>query len=416
MEAKERWSFLEGVAPHTRAVFDAAVRLDANPVLHDVPVAALRLPPIEPKAATWSVILDDASEVEPSVTVREVLLRYALTRAIVDQGSDIVGVEMWHRLLVERCYSRGIAILHRPREMVERYSEVLDIGDDARREVTEIRAGIWAKASPTKRSPGQYNVFTVDGMRGGTQAHWFLSARFFPALLLAASVPGGLSRLVFEEGPSTERPVDMARRLRNERKYGLGWCLGDKAADLFAKWAVGTLRLTPPARGWTAGDTVIPMDQRIGRVMMRCGLMDEFFDAAHLVRNASSMFTDLASQAPPGDGRLPDKPYHLTVMNFRRSATARRAAAVAWLGSAWRDSASTPPPKWQPQEVVGLLCRTAAAAHRADFTPVDLDDIFMEIGDKWCTDQAPACDACPFSAGCHANNAPDALPLKKYIT
>ena len=418
MDATEAWAGLRSVAPHTAAVFDVASATHSHPVLHDIPSAALGLPEITPLDPTWTAVLDGLSTLDPQVSVRELLLRYALSRAIVDQGSDILGVEMWHRRLVERCYASGIAFLHRPTEMVQRYSEVLDLADSIRADVTDERASKWADASPT-RSPGRYSVFTVDGMRGGTQAHWFLSARFFPALLLAGSVPGGLTRLVFEAGTATERPVEMARRLRNDRKYGLGWCLGDKAADLFAKWAVGTLALTPPgSRSWTPGDTVIPMDQRIGRVMMRTGFMDEFFSVAYLVRHARDMFTDLEPGTPsPADpAEIPNKRLHLTVMNFRRAAVVRSPAIKARLDDAWRSQSTDPTPRWQPQEVVSILCRTITAATPHTLTPVGLDDLFMEIGETWCTDQSPSCPPCPFAAACQANNEATANPLKKYIT
>lgn len=418
MDATEAWAGLRVVAPHSAAIFDVAATSASRPVLHDIPTEALALPEITPLDPTWPAVLDRPTTLDPQISVRELLLRYALSRAIVDQGSDILGVEMWHRRLVERAYASGIAFLHRPTEMVQRYSEVLDLADSIREEVTEERASKWAEASPT-RSAGRYSVFTVDGMRGGTQAHWFLSARFFPALLLAGSVPGGLTRLVFEAGSATERPVGMARRLRNDRKYGLGWCLGDKAADLFAKWVVGTLALTPPySRPWTPGDTVIPMDQRIGRVMMRTGFMDEFFNVAYLVRHARNIFTDLEPTTPiPADqDEIPDKRFHLTVMNFRRAAVVRSAAIKARLDDAWRSQSADTAPRWQPQEVVSILCRTITAATSYTLTPVGLDDLFMEIGETWCTDQSPNCSACPFAAACQANNAPAAGALKKYIT
>ena len=52
-----------------------------------------------------------------------------------------------------------------------------------------------------------------------------------------------------------------------DAKYGLGFGIGDKAADLFVKWAIGCLDLTPPKqRNWRPTEAVIPMDQRIGRV------------------------------------------------------------------------------------------------------------------------------------------------------
>ncbi len=377
-------------------------------MLADLP-QGLGLPDDDPTSADWAQRLDEPTTID-STPKRELLLRYLLTRAIVDQGSDVHGVEMWHRALLEDCYAAGIYLLHRPEDFVARYADVIRIADGRRQWVVAERSELWANQS-ARRSAGSYTPFNVDGMRGGKQAHWFVSARFFPALLLARARPGGLSQLVFEDGPADESPLGMARRLRQDPLVGLGWCLGDKAADLFAKWAIGTLRLTPPTqRPWTAMDTSIPMDQRIGRVLMRCGVMDEFFDIPKLLRTKQGMLANLENiELPEGDA-IPAGSFFLTVRDFRRYARASRPSAVEWLGRKKHGRG------WLPQEVISELCRSLSAATGKEFTPVHLDDFFMEVADKWCWDQAPQCSTCPLSTSCQANNDPTRASLKFFIT
>ena len=408
------WSDLGDFAPHTKGVWEAVAELYPSSTLADYP-ECLGLPPIDPESAEWMAVLGQPSQRDRQVTNREVLLRYALSRAIVDQGTDFLGVEMWHRLLIERCYAAGIPILHAPLTLVDRYSDVLDIADGARVEVTAARADVWAAASPNRKA-GSYTPFNVDGLRGGTQAHWFLSARFFPALLLAHAAPGGLTEVLFG-GLQGESLLEASRRIRNDTRIGLGHCIGDKATDLFVKWAVGTLRLQPAGHRWTPMDVPIPMDQRIGRVMMRSGFMDEFFNTAELMRSYGAMWADETGWGlPADDAALPEAPYFLKVMEFRRNARAtRRPEAAAWLASAWAAIRDGRPPVWPPQTVVTMLCE-AAARDGIEVTPVTLDDAFMAIAENRCTDRDPMCNECPLSEVCQAHTDPDRSMLKLYFT
>ena len=416
-QASAQWQALGAFAPHTKAVFEHALAASADAILGDIP-ACLDLPEPDPVDAAWDAALALPTTEDGSVTVRELYLRYVLTRAIVDQGSDIQGVEMWHSQVIERCYgaSPPIAFLHSPSSFVERYPDVLAIAAEAARDVTAARAKDWADAAPG-RTAGAYTPFNVNGMRGGKQAHWFTSARLFPAVLLSHALSGGLTDVVFRAGPPAERPLGMARRLRNDPVLGLGWCLGDKAADLFTKWAVGSLRLTPSRpRDWAPIDVAIPMDQRIGRLMMRTGLMDEFFGVPHLISDRV-MFENRAAVPIPAAPAIPDGVFCLTVMEFRRRGRVPHGSpAAAWLNGAWRLYRTGPQPNWAPQEVVAILCQAASAALGRQLSPVHLDDLFMRVGGTWCIDPTPVCVGCVFERSCQANNDANRAPLKRYIT
>jgi hypothetical protein len=235
-----------------------------------------------------------------------------------------------------------------------------------------------------------------------------------PALLLAEAEPGGLTQVVFN-GPTGERPLGMARRLRNDRRLGLGFCLGDKAADLFAKWAIGTLRLAPATSTWTGADTVIPMDQRIGRVMMRTGFMDELFDVLRLLERP--MFEYRGRLPKPAIGEPLPSPYFLTVRDFRRTGRLRRdTLASAWFANYWNAHRLGQRTPIGPQEALSVLCRALSDSSGKDVTPVEVDDAFMQIGQEWCWDIDPNCEACPLSSTCQANNEPSRQALKLYFT
>lgn len=405
------WDRLEAVAPHTKAVFEVAASQARDPSLNGLPWALIGMNQEDPQAPGWQTYLDSPSRLNSVITNRELLLRYLLSRAIIDQGADVVGVEMRHTAILEAAYgsSPPLLLLHEPGALSARYPYLPEAAARAEAEVTRVRAPIWAARS-ARRQRGTYTPYNAPA---GRYSHWFLAARFYPALLLALAVEGGLTEIVFCLGGRDERPIEMARRLRNDVSYGLGYCLGDKAADLFPKWVVGTFRLTPAhTKLWVPADTVIPMDQRIGRLIMRTGLMDEFFGVARLLDKPMVDYRGTGTRAN-GQG-LVAAPHYLTVRDFRRRARVPAGHARAWLNAAWHEFHAARPPAWDPQEVVSVLCRTLSGHLGREFTPVHLDDAFMAAGELACSDELPTCTACPFGTACQANSGVAAL--KGYFT
>jgi hypothetical protein len=408
------WAELRISAPRTQALLDSAASVKPQPVLSEIP-AVLGIPSIEVGSREWGVFL--STESEKGVTFREVLLRWLITRAIVDQGSDIVGVEKWHSGLINDCYGVGIRLLHDPIRALVRYEEIVEIADRQRLEVTEMRAQQWADGSPG-RKVGQYTPFNVDGMRGGKQAHWFVSARMLPGLLVGFLSGGGLTQHVFGNAMS-ETPSEMARRLKNDAVRGLGWSMGDKACDLFAKWAIGTFRLGEGLEiPWLPEDCPLPMDQRIGRVLLRTGFMDEFFDVSRVMSIKSNGFVSTSKplqERPVAFGPIPNGPWHLTVMNFRRNSKVKNDHLITWLNEVASESHAIKPKRWGPQDVLSMLCRSYNQSHENLVTPVELDDFLMNIATP-CSDNDPVCVDCLLTEVCQANNEPTMSSLKKYFT
>jgi hypothetical protein len=267
------------------------------------------------------------------------------------------------------------------------------------------------------RKENSYNVFNVDGQRSfGKHTHAFVAGRMLPALLSSLVVEGGLTELVFGSA-SRETPRQMARRIRDDKTVGLGACIGDKACDLFAKWAVGQFNLgaglgTP----WLPADCPLPMDQRVGRVLMRCGFMDEFFGVVQVASLKTNGFTPpIGSKRPDVGDFLPDGVWHLTVKDFRRNSFVRDSALVEWLEQVASESGVISVDKWYPQDVLSMLCRAHDSSQKSGISPVELDDYLMYLAEG-CTDEDPNCRKCDLRGSCQANNEEAMTGLKKYKT
>ena len=431
------WDDLQGFAPHTKATWETLGNSPARAVLDSVP-NWLFGKPVDPGAPGWANFLDEIPVPHrgDGLSNREIMLRYILTRAIVDQGADIEGVHQWHDDTLSRSRAIGIDVLTDLTTTIQRYKEVVDIADEVCREVFADRAEAWAADSPGK-SPKQYSVFTINGIRTKGTAHWFVSTRVLPVILLGQLHPDGLAGLVFDRC-SSETPKQMAQRVRNgveetgsdgqtmvDDRYGLDYVIGDKACDLFAKWVVGSFHVHDgiPNCPWQPIDCPIPMDQRIGILMIRCGFMEEFFGVAREMSIASHGWEPKGAAGMQGtrpsktDPRLPLGLWHLWVMNFRRQGVVRVPPALSWARSAAKKFGLSPK-RIGPQELVTLLCHAYNEKYSPVplLSPVDVDDFFMAVGGSPCSDADPDCPSCALKTACMANNAPGFDRLKDYST
>ena len=114
-----------------------------------------------------------------------------------------------------------------------------------------------------------------------------------------------------------------------------------------------------------------------------------------------------------GEDIIPDGRWFLRVMEFRRKSRVEKGAALTWLKDEWREGArSEKPPRFGPQEVIGLLCKSLNREKGLKITPVEIDDNFMRIGGSVCTDVDPQCTKCDLQFVCQANNDPKKVNLK----
>ncbi|MCG3770205.1 MAG: hypothetical protein JW384_01348 [Nitrosomonadaceae bacterium] len=414
------WDDLNRFAPRTKAVWETIGTHHVEPVLEHAPEWLVPAG-MDQTNSEWGVFLN--KELESGITNRERLLRYLITRSVVDQGSDIIGVEMWHEGTFSSLYEDKIPLLDDLTLAVAKYPQILATADAHRQIVTEARAEKWASVEKGRQA-ASYSPYMVDGQRGKGNTHWFLTARVFPTLFLAKVSPGGLTGHVFGQS-AHEMPKEMARRLRNDKnlKDGLSWVMGDKACDLFAKWAIGSFRLADGLDcRWTPADCPIPMDQRIGRLMIRTGFMDEFYGVVGEMSVKTHGFEPKSSQSRPeaNDAIIPSGEWFLTVMDFRRRAKVpktRRPDALAWVNKAKKvmglpEEADV----YYPQDVVSLLCRAYSENFDRLLTPVEIDDFFMAVGGADCKDHDPTCGGCRLRNVCQANNDIEMSNLKYCYT
>ena len=103
-------------------------------------------------------------------TRRELVTRFLLLCAVLDQGPDIEGVRKLLTQVLNRLYESEIRILHRPldffRELNISAEEILE----KHRVVKAERMDEWARINQT--TPGKYNLF-MDGRKAGFELRRF---------------------------------------------------------------------------------------------------------------------------------------------------------------------------------------------------------------------------------------------------
>jgi hypothetical protein len=186
--------------------------------------------------------LDDR---DGSCTRREMLARYLLLNAVLDQGPDIKGVRDMLVNVVNSLYRREIRIFHRPLSLFEHIGVSVNEIVEKHAGVKAIRKNIWAKENQVK-NPDKYNLF----MDNSTQVLGYAVYRW--------GVPLALSLLLEMDFGANEdmRSVAlitylqkhksaeaMSSTLKTHPRYGLGKAIGDKACHLFAKWICSSFGL-----------------------------------------------------------------------------------------------------------------------------------------------------------------------------
>ena len=145
------WSELGSFAPHTKATFESIGRAKIHPVLERIPRWLMDVN-FDQSSSNWGEFLNEKTSY--GISNRERLLRYLITRSVVDQGSDIAGVEEWHEGTFSRCYEMGIPLLDDLSLVVTRYSEILQIADEFRLQTIEHTHGPICQRTGKKRPIG----------------------------------------------------------------------------------------------------------------------------------------------------------------------------------------------------------------------------------------------------------------------
>lgn len=208
-------------------------------------------------------------------TRREILTRYLLLSAVLDQGPDLEGVRLLLKDVVNALYKKEIRLLHKPLDFFKELRISVDEILEKHFGIKNLRANKWAKEN--KSNPNKYNLFT-DGTKqvlGYTVYRWGVPL-CVPHLLekdLQKNKEESLEPLVnyIENWDSAEI---MSQQIKDNERYGIGKAIGDKAGHLFAKMYIHTFKLVKRKdNSFGPLSYELPFDSNAGRVLFRTGFL-----------------------------------------------------------------------------------------------------------------------------------------------
>ncbi len=98
--------------------------------------------------------LDDR---DGSCTRREILLRFLVLNAVIDQGPEMVGVRMLLVGVTNELYRKEIRFLHRPLAFFQELGIAIEQILEKHKSIKGVRAAVWAAENQT--NPERYNLF-----------------------------------------------------------------------------------------------------------------------------------------------------------------------------------------------------------------------------------------------------------------
>lgn len=326
-------------------------------------------------------------------TRRELLLRYLLLSAVLDQGPDVVGIR---RLLVEvtnDLYRREVRFLHKPLLFFQELGVSVDQILEKHKTIKTLRAEVWAAANQSK--PERYNLFMDNTRQVLNYAVFRWGVPLALPLLLERDCQEDEKRSAvladyLEHWSSAER---MSQKLKDDERYGLGKAIGDKACHLYAKWIVSGFRLIRRNElAWADFSYEVPYDSNAGRVLWRTG---------YLLRWATE--SDYLKRLVIQRGRGKRNLDYIRVTNIRGMPTQRVPEPYSGyytdLTVRYLRVNKRRPQKIEIQRIQHLYLLDNFA--ETSLTPAHFDDGLMYIGTQFCYNHSePNCPQCPISFLC----------------
>jgi hypothetical protein len=330
-------------------------------------------------------------------TRREIIARFLLLNAVLDQGSDMEGVRQLLADTLNQLYAREIRILHKPIQFFQELGFAIDKIDEVHEIVRKLREPGWRERNKTRK---RYNLF----MDGTTQTLNYAVFRWgvplSVPLALSQNMPDSSELLLdFLENEDNDWPCSsemMSQKLKDHPKYGLGKAIGDKAAHLFAKWMVYTFpvakkRDTP---SWGPYSFEVPFDSNAGRVLLRSGFLFHFASEQDYVKNE-------VIQRGQGKGGAD----YVRVTNIRGMAPTVNTDEINMNAYKKLCVECLRTHKKAPSKIEIQRIPAALLYQSGRYTVGQLDDGLMFIGTTFCANiEKPSCDACPLCAVCEAHN------------
>lgn len=338
----------------------------------------------------WSEHPETWDRRDGSCTRRELLARYLLVNAVLDQGPDTEGVRLLLTQVTNDLYRREIRFLHEPQRFFQELGVAIQQIDSVHEAIKCLRAEEWARRNQSQAS--KYSLF----MENAAQVLGYAVFRW--------GVPLALPLILVSEASDEERPQallkylhrypsaeKMSVQLKSHRRYGLGKAIGDKAAHLYAKWLVHSFPIlrddhTP---GWGAFSFEVPFDSNAGRVLWRTGFFLEW--ATHKDYEGWDVI-----QIGKGKGGT----HYIRVTNIREKAS-QQAHNIPELWKAYRDVVTHHLQMGRPQKVQIQRIPLALLYMSGTGNPGELDDGLMHIGTQFCLNHdQPECQKCPIRDVC----------------
>ncbi len=330
-----------------------------------------------------------------SCTRREILARFLLLSAVLDQGPDIVGLRQYLARVLNSLYRGEVRILHKPLSFFQELGISIDKILDEHDAVKAVRAENWARENLS--NPNRYRLF----MDNASQALGYAIFRWGVPLAL----PHLLERDALRESPDGEcsptllldylEGYDSAQKaaefVKSHSRYGLGKAIGNKAAHLFIKWLVtGFSLMRRQDVSWQGLAYEVPYDSNVGRVLWRTG---------YLLHWADEKAYRSKKVLQPGSGK--GGATYLRVTNIRGMTSEVPLAEPIQKAYQKICTDHLKTHKKVPKKVEIQRIQHAYLLDAGGFSAGDFDDGLIYVGTKFCFNHAkPLCKECPVSDAC----------------
>lgn len=334
-------------------------------------------------------------ERDGSCTRRELLVRFLLLSAVIDQGPDIVGIRKLLIDVTNNLYRQEVRFLHSPIEFFKELGISIDSILKSHATVKEIRAKIWAQENLS--SANKYNLFMDNSHQVLNYAIFRWGVPLSLPLLLSYEAKEDdelKSRSLINYLMDNTSAETMSINLKDNNRYGLGKAIGDKAAHLYAKWIVSSFGLaTKKGPEWSDLSYEVPYDSNAGRVLWRTGYLLTWANLDEYKRK-------LVVQPGMGKGGL----NYIRVTNIRGMKTAKTIethykAMYDVLSTKYLKTHKNNPRSVEIQRIQHIFL--LEKWYYEELSVANFDDGLIYIGTNYCFNHAePLCGTCPIKNIC----------------
>jgi hypothetical protein len=275
------------------------------------------------------------------------------------------------------------------------------------KEIKKKRACEWAEENKT--IPTKYNLFFAQSNRGLISIKQVLDYAIH-----RWGVPLSLFLLLEKDYVTSNRehPSNpfvnyleshnsaeiMARKLKDDERYGLGSAIGDKACHVFAKFYVSTFKLVKQKvrdSGWTDLSYETPFDSNAGRVLFRTGFLLE-----------CASVENYKEWGVIQEGRGKRGKHYLRITNIRDNKVTRitnEAELLSVYANILKTYLKIPPSSPRHIKIQHmpnlLIYQLNFSLEEQKYYLADFDDGLMHIGTNYCLNTTT-----PYCKSCHLNH------------